>query len=254
MTHGVLNLRPGAFPDITAKIDDIDGICHVDFTLVHVIEHLLGAFGPDLIISGMSEQSDADNDVAFKGKTLLRLKELLLEAGAAAKCNYRVFANHNRYSVLYVSQQKVRGLLLCMKWRLCEMFYGEGQPMAPFVDFQQNGLDRVANRQGFHHCFLLYIGPSKLVVVDESFDTLSHGYEEPEIGLVGDDRLDHIARLKGESVPWILRGFPHARSNLLLMHVNGLYLHTYRVSYAVVFFRIRTFLSPGTPSMVQKTP
>lgn len=51
---------------------------------MHVIQHFLGPFRPDFVVSGMPEETDADDDVAFKGKALLRLKELLFETRATA--------------------------------------------------------------------------------------------------------------------------------------------------------------------------
>ena len=62
---------------------------------MHLIEHLLCAFGPDLIISGVAEETHADDDVAFEGKALLRFDELVLEAGAAAQGDYWELSNHN---------------------------------------------------------------------------------------------------------------------------------------------------------------
>ena len=43
----------------------------------------------------MAEKADADDDVAFKSQALLRFKELVLEAGAAAKGYDFVFADHS---------------------------------------------------------------------------------------------------------------------------------------------------------------
>ena len=62
---------------------------------MHIVQHLFCSFCPDLIVSGMTEQADADDDVAFKGKAFLHLKELFLEACAAAEGYDFVFADHN---------------------------------------------------------------------------------------------------------------------------------------------------------------
>ena len=62
--------------------------------LVHVVQHLFGAFSPDLIVSTVAEETDTDDDVAFEGKTLLRFKELLHETCATAKGYDGVFADH----------------------------------------------------------------------------------------------------------------------------------------------------------------
>ena len=80
-TLRILNLRAGAGADIATDVDDIDLIGHVDLALVHIVQHLLGTLGPDLIVAAMAEQTDADDDVALEGKALLSLKELLLETG-----------------------------------------------------------------------------------------------------------------------------------------------------------------------------
>ena len=78
---GIFNLRAGAGADVAADVDDVDLIGHVDLALVHIVQHLLGALGPDFFVAAMAEQADADDDVALEGQALLRLQELLLEAG-----------------------------------------------------------------------------------------------------------------------------------------------------------------------------
>ncbi len=85
MGHGIFNLTAGAAAYVTADINDEYLIRHVYLTLMHVIQHLLGAFRPYLIVTGMTEQSNAYDYVPLKGKTFLRLQELLLEARAAAQ-------------------------------------------------------------------------------------------------------------------------------------------------------------------------
>ena len=82
-------------PNGAAHIDDVDSVGHVDFPLVHVIEHLLCPFGPHLIIARMAKQADANDDVASKGQALLCFQILLLELCAAAEGYYFVFADHN---------------------------------------------------------------------------------------------------------------------------------------------------------------
>ena len=95
VTDGILDFRAGTLTDIAAHIDDIDGIGHVNLPLVHVVEHLLRVARPDLIISGVAEETHADDDVAFEGKALLRFDELVLEAGAAAQGDYWELSYHN---------------------------------------------------------------------------------------------------------------------------------------------------------------
>ena len=90
----MLDLRPGAGTDVPADVDHIDFICHVDLPLVHVVQHLLGAFGPDLIVAGVPEQADADHDVPLQRQPLLRFHKRILEAGAAAEGDDFIFPNH----------------------------------------------------------------------------------------------------------------------------------------------------------------
>ena len=52
---------------------------------MHVIQHFLGTFGPDLIISGVAEKTDANDNIAFQRKTFLSFEESVLETGAAAE-------------------------------------------------------------------------------------------------------------------------------------------------------------------------
>lgn len=80
--------------DIAAHVDDVDAIGHVDLALVHVIQHLFGAFGPDFVVAAVAEQADADDDVAREGEALLRFQELVLEAGRTAEGYDGVFADH----------------------------------------------------------------------------------------------------------------------------------------------------------------
>lgn len=84
MRLGVFDFATGTLADIAAHIDDENFISHINLTLMHVIQHFFGAFGPNFIISAMTKQAHADDDVSFKGKPLLRLNELLLEASTAA--------------------------------------------------------------------------------------------------------------------------------------------------------------------------
>ena len=91
---GVGDFAAGAFADVAADVDDEDFVGHVDLAFVHVIEHGFGAFGPDFIVSAVAEQTDGDDDVAFKGQALLCFQILLLELRAAAEGYYFVFADH----------------------------------------------------------------------------------------------------------------------------------------------------------------
>ena len=85
MSCCVIDLRARAFADIPSDIDDINRISHIYLALVHVVQHLLGTFGPDFVVATMAEQADADDDVTGKSQALLRFQELFLEASAAAE-------------------------------------------------------------------------------------------------------------------------------------------------------------------------
>ena len=91
----VFDLGARALTDIASDIDDIDGIGHVYLALVHVVQHLLGPGSPNLFITGMAEEADTDDDVAFEGETLLGLKEIVLEARAAAEGYDFELADHD---------------------------------------------------------------------------------------------------------------------------------------------------------------
>ena len=82
MGLGILNLTAGATADVASDVYDEYFVRHINLALVHIVQHLLGAFRPDFIVSGMAEESDADDDIAFKGEALLRFKELFLETCA----------------------------------------------------------------------------------------------------------------------------------------------------------------------------
>ena len=92
---GVCDFAPGAFADVTADVDDEDFVGHVDLAFVHVVEHGFGAFCPDFVVTAVAKQTDGDDDVAFKGESLLSFQVLLLELRAAAEGYYFVFADHN---------------------------------------------------------------------------------------------------------------------------------------------------------------
>ena len=92
--QGIVDFAPGALADVSAHVDDVDAVGHINLALVHVIQHLLGSLRPDFIVPAVSEQANTDDDVARKGQALLRLQELLLEARAAAEGYDGVFADH----------------------------------------------------------------------------------------------------------------------------------------------------------------
>ena len=45
-----------AFADVAADIDDEDLVCHVDLAFVHVVEHGLGTFSPDFVVTAVAEE------------------------------------------------------------------------------------------------------------------------------------------------------------------------------------------------------
>ena len=68
---GVFDFRPCAGSYVSTDVYDIDLVGHVDLAFVHVVQHLLGAFRPDLIIAGVAEEADADDDVALQREVVL---------------------------------------------------------------------------------------------------------------------------------------------------------------------------------------
>ena len=104
MRQGVVDFAARALADVSADVDDEDFVGHVDLALVHVVQHLLGAFSPDFVVAAMAEKADADDDVARKGQAFLGLKVLLLEARAAAEGYDGVFVGHGE---LYNDSQEL---------------------------------------------------------------------------------------------------------------------------------------------------
>ena len=94
LRFSISNLIASALADVTADIDNEDLVSHVNLAFVHVIEHGLGTFGPDFVVTTMTEQAYGDDDIAFKGEALLGFNVLLLELCTAAEGYYFVFADH----------------------------------------------------------------------------------------------------------------------------------------------------------------
>ena len=94
MSLGICDFSPSALTDVATDVDDEDFVGHVDLAFVHVVEHGFGAFGPDFIVSAVTEQTDGDDNIAFKGQALLCFQVLLFELRAAAEGYYFVFADH----------------------------------------------------------------------------------------------------------------------------------------------------------------
>ena len=61
---GVGDFVTGTFAYVAADVDDEDFVGHVDLAFVHIVEHGFGAFGPDFVVSAVSEQTDGYDDVA----------------------------------------------------------------------------------------------------------------------------------------------------------------------------------------------
>ena len=94
MSLGICDFSPSALTDVATDVDDEDFVGHVDLAFVHVVEHGFGAFSPDLVVTAVTEQTDGDYDVAFKGQAFLSFQILLLEFSTAAEGYYFVFADH----------------------------------------------------------------------------------------------------------------------------------------------------------------
>ena len=106
----IRNLGPGAGSDIAADIDYEDLVSHIIFPLVHIIKHFLGTLTPDLIIAGVTEEADADDDIPLQSQAFLRLNESIPEPGAAAKSNNFIFSNHILYLSVFLNQYSNAGL------------------------------------------------------------------------------------------------------------------------------------------------
>jgi hypothetical protein len=46
MRFGILNFGASRAADIATNIDNLDAICHINLTFVHIIKHLLNAISP----------------------------------------------------------------------------------------------------------------------------------------------------------------------------------------------------------------
>jgi len=55
---------------ISANVDDKDFIGQVNLALVHVVQHFLCPFCPDLFISGVAKETDTDDDFPSRVKRL----------------------------------------------------------------------------------------------------------------------------------------------------------------------------------------
>ena len=100
LREGVGDLPRGALAHIAAGVHYEDLVRHVDLAEVHLVEHLLRSFIPDLIIAAVAEEADGDDDIAFEGETLLRLHILVSEAGAAAEGYHFESALHSDDEVI----------------------------------------------------------------------------------------------------------------------------------------------------------
>ena len=75
------------------KEEDLVGkqvICCVNLAPMHIVEHLLGAFCPDLIVARVPKEPDTDDNVAFQRQSFLGLHICVLKPSAATKSHYRV--------------------------------------------------------------------------------------------------------------------------------------------------------------------
>ena len=93
MRQGVVDFAARALADVSADVDDEDFVGHVDLALVHVVQHLLGALGPDFVVARVPEKPDAYDDIPLEG-----------EARAAAEGYDGVFVGHGE---LYNDSQEL---------------------------------------------------------------------------------------------------------------------------------------------------
>ncbi len=99
LLYGICYLPSCAFANVSADVDDEDTVCHVYLVQVHVVEHGFGAFSPHLVVARMTEQSHADDDVAFEREAFLCGKKGIFETCAAAEGDDGVAALHGRLCV-----------------------------------------------------------------------------------------------------------------------------------------------------------
>ncbi len=67
------------------NVDHIDLVGHIDFAHVHIIQHFFDAFRPNLIIAGVTEETNTDHDITFQRQPLLLFHKSVFEAGTAAE-------------------------------------------------------------------------------------------------------------------------------------------------------------------------
>ena len=81
--------------DVAAYIDHENLIGQVDFPKMHVVEHLLHAVRPYLVVARMAEQTHADDYATLEREAFLHLKELFFESRTATKRDNLVAFNHS---------------------------------------------------------------------------------------------------------------------------------------------------------------
>ena len=96
MRCGILDFSSCTGSDIAADIDHEDLIRHIDLPLMHVIQHFLGSFRPDFLITGVTEEANTDDDVSLQRQAFLRLHESVLKAGASTEGDDFILSYHNR--------------------------------------------------------------------------------------------------------------------------------------------------------------
>ena len=96
----IFYFRPRTGPDIAADVDHINLIGHINLTLVHIIEHLFGALSPNLIVAGVPEQANADDNVPSQRKALLGFQKCVFESGAPAERDDFILSNRTILRVL----------------------------------------------------------------------------------------------------------------------------------------------------------
>ena len=87
---GILYFAPGTASNVTVFVDHINGLCQVNFPLMHIVKHLLGAFCPGILIPAVPEQPHRNYYIALQGQFLLDTQKIILESCAATQCYNRV--------------------------------------------------------------------------------------------------------------------------------------------------------------------
>jgi len=104
---GVFYFGTGAGADVAIYVDYVDSVGHIDFALVHIVQHLLRSLRPDLIVSAVAKETYADYNVPGKRQPLLRLQELILETCATTEGDDWVTSYHLLFFIQFTAHPKL---------------------------------------------------------------------------------------------------------------------------------------------------